>query len=92
MARGRIHRSDFKGDVCAMRHGGIKGPVSRKIQRCISLCIRGTGGTDQCVGQVSDLSRVHLSDSLRGNAEGSQEVVFELVAVWLYGNRPLHAE
>ena len=41
---------------------------------------------------VLKLSCVHFSDSFGWDAEGGQEVVFELLTIWLNGDGSLHAE
>ena len=53
------------------------------------------GTRSDCAGawrEVLELSCVYFSDPFRWDAEGSEEVAFELVTVWLDGDGSLHTE
>src|SRR5688572_25825803 len=53
------------------------------------------GTRSACAGawrEVLELSCVHFPNSFRWDTECSEEVVFELVTVWLDGDGSLHTE
>ena len=53
---------------------------------------RGTDQSMQRWGRMLRLPLIHFSDSFGWDAECSQEVAFELVAIRLDGNGSLHAQ